>query len=86
VKVFKLIFSGGGTGGHIYPALAIANCFKNTKPDTDVLFVGAIDKMEMKIVPKADFKIKGLWISGFQRSLSLQNLLFPFKVLTSLLQ
>ena len=86
MKAFKLIFSGGGTGGHIYPALAIANGFKNTRPDTDVLFVGANDKMEMKIVPKADFKIKGLWISGFQRSLSLQNLLFPFKVLTSLLQ
>ena len=86
MKAFKLIFSGGGTGGHIYPALAIANGFKNTRPDTDVLFVGANDKMEMKIVPKADFKIKGLWISGFQRSLSLQNLSFPFKVLTSLLQ
>tara|TARA_B110000037_G_scaffold5039_1_gene5537 strand:- start:1627 stop:2712 length:1086 start_codon:yes stop_codon:yes gene_type:complete len=86
VKAFKLIFSGGGTGGHIYPALAIAKSFKNIKPDTNFLFVGAIDKMEMEIVPKSDFKIKGLWISGFQRSLSLKNLLFPFKVFTSLLQ
>ena len=86
MKAFKLIFSGGGTGGHIYPALAIAKGIKSIKPDTNVLFVGAIDKMEMKIVPKADFKIKGLWISGFQRSFSLQNLLFPFKVFTSLLQ
>ena len=86
MKAFKLIFSGGGTGGHIYPALAIAKSFKNIKPDTNFLFVGAIDKMEMEIVPKSDFKIKGLWISGFQRSLSLQNLLFPFKVFTSLLQ
>ena len=86
MKAFKLIFSGGGTGGHIYPALAIAKSFKNIKPDTNFLFVGAIDKMEMEIVPKSDFKIKGLWISGFQRSLSLKNLLFPFKVFTSLLQ
>ena len=86
MKAFKLIFSGGGTGGHIYPALAIAKGFKNIKPDTNFLFVGAIDKMEMEIVPKSDFKIKGLWISGFQRSLSLKNLLFPFKVFTSLLQ
>ena len=49
MKAFKLIFSGGGTGGHIYPALAIAKGIKNIKPDTDILFVGAIDKMEMKL-------------------------------------
>ena len=56
MKAFKFIFSGGGTGGHIYPALAIAKAIKSIKPDANVLFVGAIDKMEMEIVPKADFK------------------------------
>ena len=86
MKAFKLIISGGGTGGHIFPALALAMGVKEQEPDTDVLFVGAIGKMEMQKVPKAGFSIKGLWISGFQRSLSIQNLLFPIKVFISLMQ
>ncbi|MGB1830757.1 MAG: glycosyltransferase, partial [Flavobacteriaceae bacterium] len=86
MKPIKLIVSGGGTGGHIYPALAIASDVKMHAPDSEVLFVGAVGKMEMEKVPKAGFPIRALWISGFQRSLTLKNLLFPLKVLVSLIQ
>jgi UDP-N-acetylglucosamine--N-acetylmuramyl-(pentapeptide) pyrophosphoryl-undecaprenol N-acetylglucosamine transferase len=86
VKPFKLIISGGGTGGHIYPALAIATAIKEHFVDAEILFVGAKGKMEMEKVPKAGFRIKGFWISGFQRSFSISNLLFPLKLIVSLLQ
>jgi UDP-N-acetylglucosamine--N-acetylmuramyl-(pentapeptide) pyrophosphoryl-undecaprenol N-acetylglucosamine transferase len=86
VKPNRLIVSGGGTGGHIYPALAIATIYKQELPESDVLFVGAKGKMEMEKVPKAGFKIKGIWISGFHRSLSFQNILFPLKLVLSLMQ
>ena len=76
--------SGGGTGGHIFPALAIANAIKSDNSSAEILFVGASRRMEMKRVPKAGFQIKGLWISGIQRKLSVQNLLFPFKLIVSL--
>lgn len=79
----KFILSGGGTGGHIYPAIAIANELKLRYPDCDILFVGAQDKMEMQKVPQAGYPIEGLWISGIQRKLTLQNLLFPVKLLSS---
>jgi UDP-N-acetylglucosamine--N-acetylmuramyl-(pentapeptide) pyrophosphoryl-undecaprenol N-acetylglucosamine transferase len=80
----KFIISGGGTGGHIYPAIAIANELKAQYPDAEFLFVGAKDKMEMQKVPQAGYEIKGLWISGIQRKITLQNLMFPFKLLSSL--
>jgi len=86
VKPIRLIVSGGGTGGHIYPALAIATELKNKISGSEVLFVGALGKMEMEKVPKAGYQIKGVWISGFQRSLSLQNILFPLKLIVSLFQ
>jgi len=70
----KIIISGGGTGGHIFPALAIANHLKETVPNAEILFVGAKGKMEMEKVPKAGYKIEGLWISGIQRKLTLANL------------
>ena len=81
---FKFILSGGGTGGHIYPAIAIANELKFRFPDADILFVGAKDKMEMQKVPQAGYEIKGLWIAGLQRTLTIQNAMFPFKLLNSL--
>ncbi|NNC50000.1 MAG: UDP-N-acetylglucosamine--N-acetylmuramyl-(pentapeptide) pyrophosphoryl-undecaprenol N-acetylglucosamine transferase, partial [Flaviramulus sp.] len=81
---YKFILSGGGTGGHIYPAIAIANELKSRFPDAEFLFVGAKDRMEMEKVPQAGYEIKGLWISGLQRKLSLRNLMFPFKVISSL--
>ncbi|HHH52878.1 MAG TPA: undecaprenyldiphospho-muramoylpentapeptide beta-N-acetylglucosaminyltransferase [Bacteroidetes bacterium] len=82
----KIIISGGGTGGHIYPAIAVAQELTNKLQDIEILFVGAKGKMEMEKVPKAGFKIKGLWISGFQRKLTLKNLLFPIKLINSLWQ
>ncbi|MES2577748.1 MAG: undecaprenyldiphospho-muramoylpentapeptide beta-N-acetylglucosaminyltransferase [Bacteroidota bacterium] len=86
MKQYKFILSGGGTGGHIYPAIAIANELKARFPDADFLFVGAKDKMEMQKVPQAGYNIKGLWISGLQRRLTFDNALFPIKLLSSLLK
>ena len=80
----KFIISGGGTGGHIYPAVAIANELKSRFPEAEFLFVGAKDKMEMQKVPQAGYAIKGLWISGIQRKLTLDNAMFPFKLLSSM--
>lgn len=80
----RFMISGGGTGGHIFPALAIADELKERHPEAEFLFVGAKDKMEMEKVPQAGYPIKGLWISGIQRSLSLKNLSFPFKLISSL--
>jgi UDP-N-acetylglucosamine--N-acetylmuramyl-(pentapeptide) pyrophosphoryl-undecaprenol N-acetylglucosamine transferase len=82
----KFIISGGGTGGHIYPAVAIANELKAQFPDATFLFVGAKDKMEMQKVPQAGYEIKGLWIAGIQRKLTLQNAMFPVKLASSLLK
>ncbi|MDX6746471.1 undecaprenyldiphospho-muramoylpentapeptide beta-N-acetylglucosaminyltransferase [Polaribacter sp. PL03] len=80
----NILISGGGTGGHIYPAIAIANELKSRFPDAKFLFIGAKDKMEMEKVPQAGYKIKGLWISGIQRKLTVDNLSFPFKMMSSL--
>jgi UDP-N-acetylglucosamine--N-acetylmuramyl-(pentapeptide) pyrophosphoryl-undecaprenol N-acetylglucosamine transferase len=81
---YKFILSGGGTGGHIYPAIAIANELKSRFPDAEILFVGAKDKMEMQKVPQAGYPIKGLWIAGLQRRLTFDNALFPVKLMASL--
>ena len=86
MKKLKFILSGGGTGGHIYPAIAIANELKLRFPDAEILFVGASNKMEMQKVPQAGYPIKGLWIAGIQRKLSFDNALFPIKLLDSLLK
>lgn len=86
MKPYKFIISGGGTGGHIYPAIAIADKLKQTFPDAKILFVGAYGKMEMQQVPKAGYSIKAIWISGFQRGSFLKNMLFPFKLLVSFFQ
>jgi UDP-N-acetylglucosamine--N-acetylmuramyl-(pentapeptide) pyrophosphoryl-undecaprenol N-acetylglucosamine transferase len=84
VGKLKFILSGGGTGGHIYPAIAIANELKLRFPDAEFLFVGAKDKMEMQKVPQAGYKIEGLWIVGLQRKLTMQNMMFPIKLISSL--
>lgn len=86
MKKLKFILSGGGTGGHIYPAIAIADELKVRYPDAEFLFVGAKDKMEMQKVPQAGYKIRGLWIAGLQRRLTFDNTLFPVKLITSLLK
>lgn len=84
MKPFNIIISGGGTGGHIYPAIAIANEIKLRYPYANFLFVGAKDKMEMEKVPQAGYAIKGLWISGIQRKNISKNFNFPLKLLSSL--
>lgn len=88
-KPIKVIISGGGTGGHIFPAIAIANALRRKLGENiDILFIGAIGRMEMERVPEAGYRIEGLPIAGFQRSLTLsnikKNLVFPFKLIKSL--
>jgi UDP-N-acetylglucosamine--N-acetylmuramyl-(pentapeptide) pyrophosphoryl-undecaprenol N-acetylglucosamine transferase len=85
-KKLKVIVSGGGTGGHVFPAIAIANAIKNINPNAEFLFVGAKGRIEMEKVPKAGYPIEGLWISGFQRRLTWQNVLFPVKLISSLVK
>ena len=80
----KFIISGGGTGGHIFPAISIANELKFRFSQADLLFVGARDRMEMEMVPANGYKIKGLWIAGLKRKFSLNNILFQFKLIYSL--
>ncbi|MBC8321662.1 MAG: undecaprenyldiphospho-muramoylpentapeptide beta-N-acetylglucosaminyltransferase [Bacteroidetes bacterium] len=83
-ETIKILISGGGTGGHIFPAIAIANAIKEKLTDVDIHFVGALGRMEMDKVPMAGFPITGLWISGLQRKLTTKNLLFPIKVILSI--
>ena len=84
----RILIAGGGTGGHVFPAIAIADAFKALHPQTEFLFVGAIGKMEMERVPKAGYRIEGLNIAGFHRPLNSRNawrnLSFPYKLLTSI--
>lgn len=82
----RVIISGGGTGGHIFPAIAIANALKEISPGVEILFVGAKGKMEMEKVPAAGYKIEGLNISGLQRKLSLKNFILPFRLVGALLK
>src|SRR5438046_389694 len=82
-KPIRVIISGGGTGGHIFPAIAIANELKKCNPENEILFVGAEGRMEMEKVPAAGYKIIGLKISGIQRNLALANLSLLFKILNS---
>lgn len=84
MKALRVIISGGGTGGHIFPALSIANRLKEINPDTEILFVGAEGRMEMEKVPAAGYRIIGLPVAGLQRKLTLSNLSLPFKIIKSL--
>ncbi len=86
MKPLKIILSGGGTGGHIFPAVAIANELKKLVPNVEILFVGALGKMEMEKVPNAGYKIIGVPIAGIQRKLTLANLKLPFLIIRSLLK
>ncbi|MFT7344994.1 MAG: UDP-N-acetylglucosamine--N-acetylmuramyl-(pentapeptide) pyrophosphoryl-undecaprenol N-acetylglucosamine transferase, partial [Lentimonas sp.] len=86
MKIDRVIISGGGTGGHIFPAIAIADEIKSRNPEAEILFIGAIGKMEMEKVPQAGYNIVGLDIRGFQRRLALSNFLLPFKIIGSLLK
>ncbi len=85
-RTYRIMISGGGTGGHIYPAISIAQALQEKLGTPEILFVGAKGKMEMTKVPEAGFEIVGLWISGLQRKLTASNLMFPFKVISSLMK
>lgn len=80
----KIMISGGGTGGHIFPALAIADAIRKLQPSTEFMFVGAKGRMEMEKVPAAGYAIRGLWISGLDRHRPLRNIAFPLKLISSL--
>lgn len=82
----RIIIAGGGTGGHIFPAVAIANAIKKIAPETEILFVGANGKMEMEKVPQAGYEIKGLDIAGYNRSSLIKNIFLPFKIMKSFYQ
>ncbi len=83
---YRFIFAGGGTGGHLYPALAVAQQIRQLKPEAEILFVGAKNKIEAKVVPAYGFNFKTIWISGFARKLNMNNILFPLKVIVSIFQ
>ena len=82
-KTLRIIISGGGTGGHIFPAVSIANAIKEIRPDSKILFVGAEGRMEMQRVPAAGYEIKGLPICGFDRKNILRNIRTVFKIIES---
>tara|TARA_Y100000758_G_scaffold232093_1_gene168835 strand:+ start:1369 stop:2475 length:1107 start_codon:yes stop_codon:yes gene_type:complete len=86
VKNYKFLISGGGTGGHIYPALSIADELSKTFLSIEILFVGSSNRMEMQKVPEYGYKIKGLWISGIKRKLHISNFLIPIKIFHSLIK
>ncbi len=86
MRPVRVLMAAGGTGGHVYPAISIANAITQKIPEADILFVGTKDRMEWTTVPKEGYPIKGIWISGFHRRLTIQNLLFPFKLIVSIVQ
>jgi len=86
LQPYRFIITGGGTGGHIYPAIAVANAIRDKHANAKILFVGAQGKMEMQKVPEAGYRIVGLWISGIQRKITIENIFFPIKVVVSFLK
>lgn len=82
----RILFAGGGTGGHIFPAIAVAEEIKSMKPDTEILFIGTKSKIEGTVVPRMGFRFKSIWIKGFARKFNLENLLFPLKLVVSIIQ
>jgi len=83
---YRIMIAAGGTGGHVFPAIAIADALRELRPATQITFVGTKDKIEWHAVPKAGYQIRNIWISGFHRRITWQNLLFPFKLITSIIQ
>jgi UDP-N-acetylglucosamine--N-acetylmuramyl-(pentapeptide) pyrophosphoryl-undecaprenol N-acetylglucosamine transferase len=83
---YRIMIAAGGTGGHVFPAIAIADALREVRPSTQITFVGTKDRIEWHAVPKAGYPIRNIWISGFHRRMTWQNLLFPFKLITSIFQ
>jgi UDP-N-acetylglucosamine--N-acetylmuramyl-(pentapeptide) pyrophosphoryl-undecaprenol N-acetylglucosamine transferase len=85
-NVYKFLFAGGGTGGHLFPAIAVAEKIRSKIPGAEIIFVGSKSRIEGKVVPELGFRFKSIWIKGFARKFSIENLLFPVKVVVSLMQ
>ena len=83
---YRFLFAGGGTGGHLYPAIAVADEIKRLKPESEIIFVGTKSKIEGKVIPKLGYEFKSIWIKGFARKFNLENLIFPIKLFVSALQ
>ena len=83
---YRFLFAGGGTGGHLFPAVAVAEQIKEMKPEADILFIGRKDKIEGRLVPKLGYKFKSIWIKGFSRRISFENILFPLQLFVSMIQ
>ncbi len=83
---YRFLFAGGGTGGHLYPAIAVADKIKELIPEAEILFVGTKYKIEGRVIPQLGYKFRSIWISGFSRKFNIKNLLFPFKVVVSMIQ
>lgn len=85
-RAYRFLFAGGGTGGHLFPAIAVAEKIRSKIPDAEILFVGSKSKIEGKVVPKLGFKFNSIWIKGFARKFNVENILFPVKLVVSLMQ
>ncbi|MDX1701208.1 MAG: glycosyltransferase, partial [Melioribacteraceae bacterium] len=83
---YRFLFAAGGTGGHLYPAIAVAEQLELLSPNSKIMFVGTKDKLESRIIPQIGYTFKTIWISGFSRKFNLTNLIFPFKLIVSLFQ
>ena len=83
---YRFLFAGGGTGGHLFPAVAVAEHIREMKPEADILFIGTKDKIEGRVIPKLGYKFRSIWIKGFSRKINLENLLFPVKLFVSIIQ
>ncbi len=84
--IYRFLFAGGGTGGHLFPAAAVAQQIKMIKPESEILFVGTKNKIESRVIPQMGFNFKSIWISGFSRKFSINNILFPVKLVVSAVQ
>ncbi len=85
-STYRFLFAGGGTGGHLFPAVAVAERIKARIPEADILFVGTKNKIEGRVVPKLGYKFRSIWIKGFSRQFNIENLLFPVKLVVSMIQ
>lgn len=85
-KKYRFLFAGGGTGGHLFPVVSVAEKIRELIPESRILFIGTKNKIESRVVPQYGFEFKSIWISGFARKFTLQNLLFPVKMITSSVQ
>lgn len=86
ITPYRFLFAGGGTGGHLYPAIAVADEIKRLKPESEILFVGTKSKIEGRVIPQLGYGFKSIWIKGFSRKFNLSNILFPIKLVVSILQ